>query len=247
MHSILQKPQKRLALGQKQITEGLLWWVCLHELPAAQDKGSSFIFVLGLEPVFFPWASQPIDLTLQLRELFTFYMYLGIGPDWKENKYLYLSPIKATFWEEKPDWSYHKHQGLHSAREILYLVALSKLASLPSAGRGGAATPFMFTAPSSQLCPSTLQVGPTKCQTSSCTAQGLWAVCSSPLFVPLPTHTHLGLHQLPAHCSPFPPCDLILIPPAPLQGTAPSPPRLNRPGELWTRPLLFTPATANSH
>lgn len=39
---------------------------------------------------------------------------------------------------------------------------------------------------------------------------------AAPGFVPLPTHTHLGPQQLPAYGHPFPPCDLIFIPPVPL-------------------------------
>ena len=89
---------------------------------------------------------------------------------------------------------------------------------------------------------------PCKCQTCSCTAQGLWAVCSSPLFVSLPARTHLGFHQLPAHCGPLSPRNLILTTPAPLQSSESHPHLASiRPGELWTRPTRFMPATVHSH
>lgn len=62
MHSILQKPQKRFIVRQKQIKKGFLWWVCLHELPAAQEKGSSFIFASRPWACFFLWVSLFVDL-----------------------------------------------------------------------------------------------------------------------------------------------------------------------------------------
>ena len=89
---------------------------------------------------------------------------------------------------------------------------------------------------------------PRKCQTSSCTAQGLWAVCSSPLFVSLPARTHLGFHQLPAHCGSLSPLRPNPQTPAPLQGGESHPHLASvRPGELWARPTHFMPGMVDSH
>lgn len=181
--------------------------------PRSPGQGISIYFCSRPWACVFSLSISACWLNSPAQGVFHFLRVLGNRPRIGKKINIFILVLQRPPFEKKSQ----------TGPEILSSVALSKLASLPSAGRGGAATPFTFPAPSGGLCPSTLQVGPTKCQTSSCTAQGLWAVCSSPLFVPLPTHTHLGLHQLPAHCSPFPPCDLILIPPAPLQGADPFP------------------------
>lgn len=73
--------------------------------PQPRKRDDHLFLPLGLEAAFFlPLSlSLPIDLTLQLREFFMY--FLGVlgnkDPDRKECKYLYLSPPRAIVCKRK--------------------------------------------------------------------------------------------------------------------------------------------------
>lgn len=95
---------------------------------------------------------------------------------------------------------------------MLYPGVLGQDSASSSLCLGGAG-PLLLTrdlsclpAPGSGLCPSTLQVGPVQVPNEQLHSPGtLSCLQLSSLFVSLPAHTHLGFHQLPAHCGPLSP------------------------------------------
>lgn len=76
--------------------------------PQPRRRDDHLFLPLGLEPAFFFFLplslSLPVDLTLQLREFFMY--FLGVlgnrEPERKESKYLYLSPPRAIVCKRKP-------------------------------------------------------------------------------------------------------------------------------------------------
>lgn len=189
-----------------EIKKGLLWWVCLHELPRSPGERIIVYFLpLGLEPVFIP--EYLCLLTYSLGEH-------GAGP-WigKKIKSFILVLQRPPFEKEKSGLLCLKQWEITAACEGDALPwPLGRRAScslLP--GMGGvlhSRETFHVPrppspAPRSGLCPSTLQVGPKQVPNRQLHSPGTLS-CLQPSSLCTPANSHTpGIS--PAACPPQPP------------------------------------------